>query len=57
MPKKELEEREHRYRFARRWEKKRRQHRPRAMWATLIFDAILIALIMAMVYIGFRIWH
>ncbi|HKI84545.1 MAG TPA: hypothetical protein VKA63_09445 [Candidatus Krumholzibacteria bacterium] len=57
MPKKELEESEHRYRFARRWEKKRRAHNPRAMWTTLIFDAILIALIMAMVYIGFRIWH
>ena len=57
MSKKEREETEHRYRFARRWEKKRRQHSPKAMWATLFFDAILIALIIAMVYIGFRVWR
>ncbi len=45
---------EHRFRFARHWEHKRRQRSPRAMWLTLLLDAALIALIFAIIYIGLR---
>ncbi len=52
MPKKEPAE--HRFRFAQRWEHKRHQRSPRAMWLTLLLDALLIALIFGIIYIGLR---
>jgi hypothetical protein len=46
------EEQERRYRFVERWQRKRQARSPKAMWMTIVLDALLIALIFGMVYVA-----
>jgi hypothetical protein len=56
MPKTNPEGPERRFRFAERWERKRAARSPKAMWMTIVLDALLIALIFGMVYVTMQAW-
>lgn len=56
MTKTNPEEPEHRFRFAERWQRKRQARSPKAMWMTIVLDALLIALILGMVYVVMQSW-
>jgi hypothetical protein len=47
---------EHRFRFAERWQRKRQARSPKAMWMTIVLDALLIALIFGMIYVAMQAW-
>ena len=56
MPKTNPEGQERRFRFAERWQRKRQARSPKAMWMTIVLDALLIALIFGMVYVAMQAW-
>jgi hypothetical protein len=57
MSKRDERPESHRYRFVERWERKRAERSSKTMWTALLLDAILIAVILAMLYIGLRVWN
>lgn len=52
MSKTNPEEQERRFRFAERWQRKREARSPKAMWMTIVLDALLIGLIFGLVYLA-----